>query len=98
MDVSLLFWLRIIIPWHVTLQEGEKVFLAGGMGYVRARRKTEPGPSKELGEVCCGCCSDESIKDGETGEIQVIRGFVMHLKNLDLILTEIGNLLKVLSR
>lgn len=37
-DASLFFQLRIIISWHVNVQEGEKVFLAGGIGYRRARK------------------------------------------------------------
>lgn len=38
-DRSLSFQLRVIVPWHRNLQDGEKGFLAGRIGYVGARKR-----------------------------------------------------------
>lgn len=40
-NASLSFQLRIMIPWHRNLQEGEKVFLAGGIVCVEGQEKSQ---------------------------------------------------------
>ena len=59
-NVSLSFQLRKIIPWHKNFQEGGKVFLAGGIGFVGTGKETKHRLLEELKEF--------HVADAQRGE------------------------------
>ena len=59
-NVSLSFQLRKIIPWHKNFQEGGKVFLAGGIGFVGTGKESKHRLLEELKEF--------HVADAQRGE------------------------------
>lgn len=86
-NVNLSFQLRIIISWHKNFREGEKVFLAGKIGYVGARKRVRAWTIRGTERISCGWCLERRevpSKHGEMGRSQTIKGFVEHIREFAL--------------
>lgn len=97
MNTSLSFQLRVIIPWHRNLQDGGKVFLAGRIGYVGARKRVRAWIIRETERILHGWClerREEPSGDGEMGRIRAIKGFAMGIKGFALYFNSNRKLLK----
>lgn len=65
--MSLSFQLRVIIPWQRNLQDGEKVFLARGIGYVGARKRVRAWIIRETERILCDCCFERERRQVRMG-------------------------------